>query len=949
MLFLSFVDFYSFLVTLFLAGFILIRGQKFLLSRVCAALLACFCLWSLGLIITRNPDTPLGLTKLVYNIISPGWISFSSFFLWLALIFTRKEKILRAKKLLYSLLFIPPVFFIYKQWTNSLIVDYIKNAYGWSYVWSASIWPNLFYSYYLLFMATGLFLIFNFGRKTKEIISKRQARIIFITALISVVGGSWTNVIVQKLKVYSIPPLANIILLVWALGMVYAIVKYRFLAITPAAAAENIISTMLESLILLDNEGTIIGLNKAAMDLLGYRKDELEGKSFSILLPEYLQQPLLDKIVKGESLKGYDIIFITKHLDNISVSFSASALKDNAGNMIGIVCLAMDISDRKKIEEALREGEKKYRTMFELSPEGIIVLDTQGKVMDLNGRLCDWLGYRLGEVVGKNIFELPFMSEMDRIKSKDMLYSRIKGEFVPPYELNVIAKNGQKKIGLIQATLIKDRNNQIVADLVMISDITERKKADDELKASENKYRTLVENIPQKIFLKDRNLIYISCNENYALDLKIRPQEISGKTDFDFYPAELAEKHRKDDKKIMEFGWPVDVEEKYIQDGKEVFIRTSKNPIRNEKGEVVGILGVFWDITDRKLAEEKIRRAAEEWRSTFDSITDMISIHDKDFKILRVNMAFAKAFKMHPRDVIGKTCYELMHGSDKPCAFCPHQHTLDNKRSALIEMFEPCLGIYVEISTSPILNDKGEVISTVHIVEDITQRKELEKEQQLAQLGRLVADMAHEVNNPLMIISGRAQLSLMEKIKDEAINKNLNIIVEECQRANGIIQRLLHFSRPSKGERKPLNINNCIDGVVNIIEHQFGLANITVKRDFLKDPPLILGDEQQFQEIFMNLLTNAKDAMPQGGTINIATSRKKNSIKIDFQDTGRGMPEEVLKKIFQPFVTTKEKGTGLGLAVCYGIIKAHNGEISFESEVGKGTTVTILLPIEGEK
>lgn len=822
MILLSFLDFYSFLAFLFLSVFILLKGQKTLISRVCSALLACFSLWSLGMIITRNPLTPPKLNILAYNISSCGWVSFASFIFWLALIFTQKQRILKAKKLLYPLLFIPPLLFIYKQLSGSLLVDYIKKPYGWTYSWSTSIWPYLFYFYYVSFVITALFLIFNFGRKTKEPVYRKQSMIIFWSTLVSLVGGSLTNVVLPELRIYALPPLANVTVLIFGMGVVYAIVKYQFLVITPAAAAENIISTMLESLILLNREGTIIDINDAAAHLLAYHKEELKGKPLSIVLPGYLQKPLLDKIIKGETLKGYDIIFITKHLDNIAVSFSASPLKDSLGNTIGTICVAMDITDRKRIEEALREGEKKYRTIFELSPEGIIVLDTQGKIIDLNSRLCDWLGYRLGEVVGKNIFELPFLPEMDRIKSKEMFYGRIKGEFIPPYELNVIAKNGQKKIGLIQATLIKDRNNQILADLLMIS-----------------------------------------------------------------------------------------------------------------------------DITDRKLAEEKVRRAADEWRSTFDSITDMISIHDKDFKIIRVNMAFARAFKLHPRQVIGKTCYELMHHSNKPCAFCPHQQTLDSKKPAIAEFFEPCLGVFVEISTSPIVNEKGEVISTVHIVKDITQRKELEKEQQLAQLGRLVADMAHEVNNPLMIISGRAQLSLMEEIKQEGVRKNFNIIIEECQRANGIIQRLLHFSRPSTGERKPLNINNCIDSVVNIVEHQFGLANITIKRNFLENPPLVLGDEHQLQEIFMNLLTNAKDAMPESGTITIITLRKDNFIKIDFQDTGRGMPQETLKKIFQPFFTTKEKGTGLGLAVCYGIIKAHNGEITIESEVGKGTTVTILLPVEG--
>jgi two-component system NtrC family sensor kinase len=227
-------------------------------------------------------------------------------------------------------------------------------------------------------------------------------------------------------------------------------------------------------------------------------------------------------------------------------------------------------------------------------------------------------------------------------------------------------------------------------------------------------------------------------------------------------------------------------------------------------------------------------------------------------------------------------------------------------------------------------------------------RKEMEKEQRLAQLGKLVADMAHEVNNPLMIISGNAQLSLMENIQSETVNNNIKIIFEESKRAKNIIQRLLKFSRPSKGELRVIDINKNIDAVLSIVEHQFNLANIEIKRNYADNLPSILIDEQQMQEVFMNLLNNANDAILESGVIEITTSSEGDFLRIDFKDTGCGMSEQVKKRLFEPFFTTKEKGTGLGLSVCYGIIKVHNGELRFESELGKGTTATILLPLQRE-
>ena len=227
-----------------------------------------------------------------------------------------------------------------------------------------------------------------------------------------------------------------------------------------------------------------------------------------------------------------------------------------------------------------------------------------------------------------------------------------------------------------------------------------------------------------------------------------------------------------------------------------------------------------------------------------------------------------------------------------------------------------------------------------------TKQQQLLQSAKLAALGRLVSDMAHEVNNPLMVVSGRAQLSLMEDIPNVEVKNNLKIIFEECQRAKDIIQRLLKFSRPSKGELKKIDVNGSIEAVVNLVEHQYSLGGIVIKRNYLEHPPFILVDEKQIQEVFMNLLSNARDAMSEGGFIEITTSLENNFLRIDFKDTGSGMSEEVIKRLFEPFFTTKEKGTGLGLSVCYGIIKAHNGELKFESEPQKGTTATILLPLE---
>ena len=346
-----FLHFFAFLVYLYLAIFILIKDPKSALSRVFAVLPACFAVWSFGLIFIYNPNIPKDTAILFGNITSIGWTNFPIFFLWFALIFTEKKKILKTK-IIYPLIFILPFLLIYKQWTGFLRVDYIKQPWGWRGVWLGSIWAYLFYLYYLSFMATGLYLILNFGRKTEEPLKKKQAKVIFVAGLVSLVLGTLTDVILPELNIRMIPPsLGNVITLIWASGMVYARAKYKLMVIAPVAAADNIISTMTDSLILLDRQGNVASVNKATLDLSGYGKDELEGKSVEIFLVEKnFKSTLLDKAIKKEAIRNYELNFKTKTKEVIPVLFSSSTMMDEAGGMAGIVCIVKDISERKQNE-----------------------------------------------------------------------------------------------------------------------------------------------------------------------------------------------------------------------------------------------------------------------------------------------------------------------------------------------------------------------------------------------------------------------------------------------------------------------------------------------------------------------------------------------------------------------------------------------------------------------
>jgi PAS domain S-box-containing protein len=252
---------------------------------------------------------------------------------------------------------------------------------------------------------------------------------------------------------------------------------------------------------------------------------------------------------------------------------------------------------------------------------------------------------------------------------------------------------------------------------------------------------------------------------------------------------------------------------------------------------------------------------------------------------------------------------------------------------------------HILFTVSPLQRDE-DVIGYIVQAQDITQIKRVEESQRLAQLGRLLSDMAHEVNNPLMIISGRAELSLLDRSLNSKLKESLKIILDQCFQAKDIIQRLLKYSRLGKVKQEPVDIKEILELISSILEHHFSLAQIDLAISVPKNIPDIMGNEKQLQEVFMNIMRNSADAMPKGGTIKVKVSHGGGSVKIAIRDTGEGMSKNVMDSIFEPFFTTKQKGTGLGLAVSHTIIQEHGGKLLYESEEGKGTTAIIMLPVQ---
>jgi len=261
--------------------------------------------------------------------------------------------------------------------------------------------------------------------------------------------------------------------------------------------------------------------------------------------------------------------------------------------------------------------------------------------------------------------------------------------------------------------------------------VTRRERAENALQESENKYRTLLENLPQKIFLKDRNSVYVSCNENYAGDLKIKSEEIVGKTDYDFHPKELAEKYRADDKRIIESGGAEDIEEKYIRQGQEIIVHTVKTPVKDAQGNVIGILGIFWDITERKKMEWALRESRRRFRSLAEATSDWVWEIDQNGIYTYTSPKVKDLLGYEPEEIIGKTPFDLMPPDEAKRVRAIFRDTAASQkpfeRLENVNLHKDGRLVVLETSGVPIFDEAGNLLGYRGIDRDITKRKKAEE------------------------------------------------------------------------------------------------------------------------------------------------------------------------------------------------------------------------------
>jgi PAS domain S-box-containing protein len=518
------------------------------------------------------------------------------------------------------------------------------------------------------------------------------------------------------------------------------------------------------------------------------------------------------------------------------------------------------------------------------------------------------------------------------------------------------------------ARAIRDPNGTTLYYDGSVEDISERKRAEEELSRSEEKYRSIFENV-QDVYYEvtfDGTILEISPSVEFISKGQYHRADLIGKSVFDIYAD--AKDHDKFITVLRKSGSVTDLEVQLKnRDGSLILCSFSAKIYYDAHGKPGKIIGSMHDITERKRAEEELSRSEEKYRSIFENVQDVYYETLFDGTIIEVSPSIEIISKGQYKrtDLIGKSMYEFYpDAGDRDMILAAMQKTkrlndfevqLKNRDGSLI----PC-----SVSAKMIFNTEGRPVKITGSMHDISERKQAEdalrQMQKLEGIGTLAGGIAHDFNNILGIIL--AFNTNIVKFKDDSkmLDTSTKTIAKAVERGRTLVQQILTFARKTETSFGAVNVNDVVAEIMTMILETFPKI-LTFAQNFEKGIPFINSDRSQLHQALLNLCVNARDAMPSGGTLTINTrivssitlrshhpdAAASSYVCIEVSDTGEGITPETQKRIFEPFFTTKEKGkgTGLGLAVVFGVVQTHKGFIDVNSELGKGTTFRLYLPV----
>jgi PAS domain S-box-containing protein len=710
--------------------------------------------------------------------------------------------------------------------------------------------------------------------------------------------------------------------------------------------------------------GRFIEVNAEAVRMSGFSREELIGRTSVEVgwITQADRDLILTIFRKHGRVRGLDMKLRTKSGQTLDTIYFSERV--TIGGKPYILAIGQDITDRRRAEEELQVRAQ----LLDKANDSIFLLDEDGKIMYANEAACRTRGYSREELLQMNIRDLVAEEYSEGVgprisaifaKSEDVFESAHmkRDRTIFPVEISVRAMEiGEKKF--------------IIS---VIRDISERKRSEEALRERDELYRGFFWAALDSIFIISANEQLIDFNEamemqfGYSRDellaLGGTQQQRIGSLYADPKEVALALKQFNETGYLKEY--PVKMQRK---DRTLIDALLTMTVLRNPDGTVRARVGTIRDVTEKKRAEDEreklisdirealgaVTRSQKEWQDTFDNITEMISILDRDNTVIRANRAFSENLGLSPKDVLNRKCYELMHhGALSPIAGCPHQRTMREGIALSEEVYDRQTGKTLLVTTYPRISPENEVIGTIHIARDISEEKEREMKmimtERLASLGQMAAGIAHEINNPLASVMICSEMLLMKVSQDKydhvQFEKYIKTIDEEVQRCRDITTNMLAYSRQTSSEKQDIDIQQLLDKALDLVGFQGRLKNVQVTKRY-GARTLISGNEGELRQVLLALVVNALDAMKNTGTLTLETEQEGAVCRLRIGDTGPGIPAEIRQKIFQPFYTTKSEtgGTGLGLSIAYRIISNHQGSLDVSSELGVGATFTITLP-----
>jgi PAS domain S-box-containing protein len=633
--------------------------------------------------------------------------------------------------------------------------------------------------------------------------------------------------------------------------------------------------------------------------------------------------------------------------------------------LAGIAMIAPLFHSSRRSAQVVKESEERYRSVFDESRDAIYIADGEGRLIDVNRSTLDLFGYSREEMIGLDTRAL-YVDNFERSQLRDEL--RAQG-YARDHEMRLRKKNGEVMHCILTATVRRNADGAVQGYQGIVRNITQRRQMEESLRENNKILNAVLAASPIGICLI-RDGVFDWVNEAMHRMLGYDVNDLKGKSSQLVYPD--AREYERAMRKLhfsesrSSLGCVGGVDTQWIKKGGSLFhCYLQAAPLESDRSSSQQVWAVM-DITDLKQAEEALRESEERYRSFFYENLTGVYISTPDGDILACNPAFARIFGFKSvEEALQFNTRALYTSPEARRSFLQllrirkkleyHQHQLKRYDGKLLHIIENAVGKF---------NEQGELIEVKGYVFDNTELKSLEEQllhsQKMEAIGRLAGGIAHDFNNLLTAITGYTDLMLMKIPEDDPLHHKAEEIKRAAERATALTRQLLTFSRKQVLQPKVLNLNAVISEMEKLLQRLIGedVNLLTVL-----DPGIgaVKTDPGQIEQVIMNLAVNARDAMPEGGRLTIETINVELDeayarghvdiipgpyVMLAVSDTGVGMDAETIARVFEPFFTTKarDKGTGLGLATVYGIIKQSGGHIWVYSELGRGTTFKIYLP-----